>query len=213
MFNRLRSLAFRMERDHLFSSSQYQSPLQIILNVSTNLSHLNVTWKDFSRCSGRYPRITHVHLVLECGNHRTFDTDHLNILIPQVNYLLIGGHQLVRETSLINLVSKLLADNNYFRQIILLQINKDGNVRLKPRRKANIIESIMSRINRLRNTTTNRLEFNYHNILTIWLRWENRFLLPYIRIWEVNARFVCVFLSFCDDAYLFFCVFGYSSHV
>jgi hypothetical protein len=166
----LRSLTFRFKPCLPFNGSQHRSPLDIILAVSTHLSHLNVLWNDFCRCSGSYSMVTHVHLILNHGDHRYFDVDRLNMLIPKVHYLATDYQQLMREKCFIDFVLRLLLDNAHFRELILLQVNKNGRIKIKLRVKATIKEAIIAGIDRLQESTMTRIEFSYHNQLNIWLR-------------------------------------------
>jgi hypothetical protein len=113
--------------------------------------------------------ITHIHLAVYDWEREDFDVSRLNILIPKVHYLAIGEQQLIREKQMVDFVLKLLIDKAHFRELILLQINKNGNVRLKPHRKANTIQAIVAKIDRLQDPTMTRIEFSYHNQLSIWL--------------------------------------------
>ena len=170
MCHHLRSLTFRFKQHLPYKSSQHCSPLQLILDVSPHLFHLDVSWKDLLGCSGRYPMITHVHLTMHGWHRPDDDVTRFNILIPKVRYLAIGGQQLIIEKRMIDFVSKLLIDDVRFRDSILLQINKNGRVGLKPRVKANTKEAIRTKIDRLQDQITTRIEFSYYNQLNIWLR-------------------------------------------
>ncbi|CAF3358303.1 unnamed protein product [Rotaria socialis] len=166
----LRSLTFRFKQYLPLDSAEHRSSLEIILVLSTHLSHLDVHWEDFCRCSGSYPLITHVCLFVKAGEHRSFDVNRLDMLVPKVRYLAIGGQALIREKHLIDFALRFLVDTVYFRELILLQVNKIDNVKLKPRVKAAVKEAIASKIDRLQNSTMTRIEFSYRNQLSIWLR-------------------------------------------
>ncbi|CAF1375235.1 unnamed protein product, partial [Adineta steineri] len=161
----LRSLTFQFKRHVPCESLKSHLPLQLILDKSPHLFYLSVKWSVLSRCSGRYPMITYVHL----RDRTRFDVNQFNIIIPKVHYLAIGGQQLVREKEMVNFVCELLIDKAHFCELILLQINKNGNVRLKPQVKENTKQAIVAKIDRLKDSTVTRLEFSYHNQLTIWL--------------------------------------------
>ncbi|CAF2160023.1 unnamed protein product [Rotaria magnacalcarata] len=165
----LRSLTFRFKQHVSYQSSTHYSPLQIILDVSPHLSYLNVRWRDLSHCSGRYPMITHVHLTIYGWERRDFSASRLSIFIPKVHYLAIGGEHLIREKQMVDFVLELLIDKAHFRELILLQINKNGNARLKPHVKANTKQAIIEKIDRLQDSTMTQIEFSYHNQLSIWL--------------------------------------------
>ncbi|CAF3475381.1 unnamed protein product [Rotaria socialis] len=100
----LRSLTFRFKQYLPLNSSEYHSPLKIILAASTHLSHLHVSWQGFRRCSGSYPMITDINLILKIGDHAYSDVNRLNMLTPKVRYLAIAGHLLIREKHLIDFV-------------------------------------------------------------------------------------------------------------
>jgi hypothetical protein len=107
---------------------------------------------------------------LQGGDHQNFDVSRLDMLIPKVHYLAIGGQLLIRKNQLIDFVLRLLIDNAHFRELILLQVNKNGSVHIKPRVKATIKEAIIAGTDRLQGSTMTRIEFSYHNQLNIWLR-------------------------------------------
>jgi hypothetical protein len=114
--------------------------------------------------------ITHVHLILEGGDHKYFDMNHLDMLIPKVHYLAIGGYHLIREKYVVNFVMRLLVNNAHLRELILLQVNKNGYTKIKPRIKETIKEAILTGIDRLQDSTMTRIEFSYYNQLNIWLQ-------------------------------------------
>ncbi|CAF2057699.1 unnamed protein product [Rotaria magnacalcarata] len=109
-------------------------------------------------------------LFVKAGDHRSFDVNRLDMLVPKVRYLAIGGQALIREKHLIDFALRFLVDTVYFRELILLQVNKIDNVKLKPRVKAVVKEAIVSKIDRLQNSIMTRIEFFYRNQLSIWLR-------------------------------------------
>ncbi|CAF3878575.1 unnamed protein product, partial [Rotaria sp. Silwood2] len=127
----LHSLTFQFQQHVPYRSVTHYSPLQIILDISPHLSYLNVRWRDLSHCSGRYPMITHVHLTVYGWERRDFNVNRLNILIPKMHYLAIRGQELIREKQMVDLVLELLINKAYFRELILLQINKNGRITLK----------------------------------------------------------------------------------
>ncbi len=92
------------------------------------------------------------------------------MLIPKVHYLATVYEQLMREKCFIDFVLRLLIDNAHFRELILLQVNKNDNIQIKPHVKATIKEAIIAGIDRLQESTMTRIEFSYHNQLNIWLR-------------------------------------------
>ncbi|CAF0924729.1 unnamed protein product [Rotaria sordida] len=163
----LRSLTFQLSYVSL-DCSVHNSLLQLILDLSPHLFYLHVRWKYLSHCSGRYPMIKHVHLTLgRDGAH--FDAIQFNRIIPKVHYLSFSGQELVREKQMVNFVCELLVDKGHFCELLLLQINKNGNFTLKPCVKENIKQAIVAKINRLKDSTTIQIEFSYRNQLSIWL--------------------------------------------
>ncbi|CAF1651998.1 unnamed protein product, partial [Adineta ricciae] len=163
----LHSLTFRLT-DVIGVDSMQHSLLQLILDVSPHLSYLNVRWRDLSFCSGKYPMIEHVHLMLGWDGVR-FDVIRFHAIIPKVRYLTFDGKQLVRRKDMVAFLCQLLMDKSYFCELLLLQINKNGNVQLRPREKENTKEEIVAKIDRLKDSTAAQIEFSYHNMLTIWL--------------------------------------------
>jgi hypothetical protein len=112
--------------------------------------------------------IKHVHLFVgDDGLH--LNVNQFNKIIPNVHYFAIGGRQLIREKRIVDFACELLFDNAHFCELILLQINKNGNARLKPHVKENIKQAIVAKINRLHESNMTRVEFFYHNQLSIWL--------------------------------------------
>jgi hypothetical protein len=147
----------------------HHSLLQLILDTSPHLFYLNARWRDLSHCSGRYPMIRHVHII-HGGDGAPFDVIQFNTIIPNVRYLSIRGQrQLAREKDMVNFVSELLIDKAQLCQLLFLQINKNGNYRLKLGVKENTKQAIIAKIDRLKDLTTSQIEFSYHNQLSIWL--------------------------------------------
>ncbi|UJR16925.1 hypothetical protein I4U23_003823 [Adineta vaga] len=163
----LRSLTFRFTRI-LHIGSTYHSILQLILDASPHLFYLNTPWRDLSVCLGRYPMIKHVHLNIG-GDDVCFDVAQFNIIIPNVQYLSFRRQHLIKGKEMVNFVNDLLINQTHFHDLILLQINKNGNVTLRPNVKENIKQAIITKIDRLKNLTMTQIQFSYHNQLSIWL--------------------------------------------
>ena len=108
--------------------------------------------------------------IIHGGDGAPFDIIQFNTIIPYVQHLSIRGQrQLVREKDMVHFLSELLIDKDQSCQLVFLQINKNGNLRLKLGVKENTKQAIIAKIDRLKDLTTSQIQFSYHNQLSIWL--------------------------------------------
>jgi hypothetical protein len=64
LFYHLRSMSFNLQSKSIKRTDRV-SIVKQILDITPNLSHLEIEWEDFRHCSQTYSNLKHVHLVLD----------------------------------------------------------------------------------------------------------------------------------------------------
>jgi hypothetical protein len=115
--------------------SQRVSFINQILNVSPNLKHLVVEWRDFHQCSKIYSNLKHLQLILDYStyeNAKPFDVNRLFQLTPNISHLETSRANLMSDQRLVEFIWQIIPQ---FNQLIHLLFNKNSLYPSKEKKK------------------------------------------------------------------------------
>jgi hypothetical protein len=155
---------------HSFGRSYRVAIVKQILDASPNLSHLEIEWDVFRRCSKTYTNLKHVHLVLDRVSpvpKQHFNVRRLTELAPNLCRLETSFANIMFNEHLVEFVLKII---RRFPRLVYLTLNKGSLYPSKEEKKIVFKEKLIAAGHgRFFDCNNIQIRFFYCHRLSIWL--------------------------------------------
>jgi hypothetical protein len=155
---------------HSFGRSYRVAIVKQILDASPNLSHLEIEWNDFRRCSKTYTNLKHVHLVLDRVSpvpSQHFNVRRLTELAPNLCRLETSFANIMLDEHLVAFVLKII---RRFPRLVYLTLNKGSLYPSKEEKKIMFKEKLIAAGHgRAFDYNSVEIDFGLRDEVSIWL--------------------------------------------